>query len=277
MRDRLFIDNLSTLIRKYKGESIMRKKVLLTTVIGTSLLLAACSSNTVSVKNEPVTLQSTIEETKATEEEAEDKMVMTTAAQVVEETTAIVEETTAAESGELKAYQQDCFDGVKYDYDHNDESAIPLSKSFRDYLDSIKWDINVTYISSDVLDPEIDGVCYDGWAFRLTNGPGANFDENMIYDIMRHAGEEFGILVNDASFDWRSFLSKNKDSLTINNTDMFEKFIDSPMKMELGEYIIITPDFIFTMLEDANNGYGPWRVLFSINKDGSCADTEFID
>lgn len=260
----------------------MRKKILLTTVISASLLLAACSSSTVSVKNEPVTLPAKTEETQYIESEAEDEMVETTAAYVAEKTTATVEETmaeetTVAEQGELKAYQQDCFNGIKYDYDHNDESAIPLSKSFRDYLDSVKWDINITYISSDLLDPEIDGICYDGWAFWLTNGPGAYFDENTIYDIMRHAGEEFGITVTDASFDWRSFLSKNKDSFTVNNVDTLEKFIDSPMKMELGEYILITPDFISTMFEDANNGYGPWKVLFSIDKDGSCANTAFVD
>lgn len=95
MRDRLSVSNLSTLIRKDKGESIMRKKVLLTTVIGTSLLLAACSSNTVSVKNELVTLPVTTEKTQVIGLEAEDEMVETTAAYVTEETTATVEETTA--------------------------------------------------------------------------------------------------------------------------------------------------------------------------------------
>ena len=178
----------------------MRKKVLLTTVISASLSLAACSSSTVSVKNEPVTLQSTIEETKAAEEETENEMVMTTAVQVAEEATTMVEETTAAEPGELKAYQQDCFDGVKYDYDYTDDgSTIPLSKSFRDYLDSIGWDISVYYIPDEYGDL-VGHECSDEWAFRLSVND-ENITEDMLYDVMRHVGDEFGITVTDESFD----------------------------------------------------------------------------
>lgn len=249
----------------------MRKKVLLTTVISTSLLLAACSSSTISVKNETVTLPSTTEETQVIETEAEDEMVMTTAASTEDETIAQVEETTAVDHGELKAYQQDCFDGIKYGYDYDDNgSTIPLSKSFRDYLDSICWIINAVDTSEYVCGPDGDNVYYDGWAFMILPGQGSHTDENTIYDIMRHVGEEFGIPVTDASFDWRSFLRKNKDSIVMDKPDNFEEFIESPMMFSGGGYMLITPYSVFTSFVNANNDYIPWGVIFSINNDGSC-------
>ena len=275
MRDRFSIGNLSTLIRKDKGESIMRKKVLLTTVIGTSLLLAACSNHTVSVKNEAVTLQSTIEETKATEEETEDEMVMTTAAQVVEETTAVTEETTAAESGELKAYQQDCFDGIKYDYGYDgDENRIPLSKSFRDYLKSIGWDISVYYVPNEAGDI-VGHECRDEWAFRLTVND-ENITEDMLYDIMRHVGDEFGITVTDDSFDWRHHVDDNP----YHAIDNMDEFIEAPKVMQAwgdNGAIFVADDFMYAGLINLPSNDSRYAMLFSIDNDGTpYAETDFI-
>lgn len=253
----------------------MRKKVLLTTVIGTSLLLAACSNHTVSVKNEAVTLQSTIEETKATEEETEDEMVMTTAAQVVEETTAVTEETTAAESGELKAYQQDCFDGIKYDYGYDgDENRIPLSKSFRDYLKSIGWDISVYYVPNEAGDI-VGHECRDEWAFRLTVND-ENITEDMLYDIMRHVGDEFGITVTDDSFDWRHHVDDNP----YHAIDNMDEFIEAPKVMQAwgdNGAIFVADDFMYAGLINLPSNDSRYAMLFSIDNDGTpYAETDFI-
>lgn len=280
MRDKLFIDNLSTLIRKDKGEFIMRKKILLTTVVSASLLLAACGSSTVSVKNEPVTLSVTTEKTHVIESESEDKMVETTAAYVAEETTATAEETTAeettaAEQGELKAYQQDCFNGIKYDYDYNDDgSTIPLSKSFRAYLDSIGWEITVVTERGGYIEALGDSVYCDGYGFNIS----ANDDndeaitEDVLYDIMKHVGDEFGITVTDESFDWRTYWRNNKNPYGIDMLDDMEEFVESPKVLGvniLHANITVMQDFMFADLLNPYSNYCKYKVTFSIDKNGN--------
>lgn len=119
-----------------------------------------------------------------------------------------------------------------------------------------------------------DSVYCDGYGFNISvnDDNDEEITEDMLYEIMKHVGDEFGITVTDESFDWRTYWSNNKNPYGIDMLDGMEEFVEAPKVLGvniLQANITVMQDFMFADLLNPYSNYCEYKVIFSIDKNGN--------